>query len=78
MKKNVGNSERGIRIAVGLAILSLTIIGPQTLWGLLGLIPLATGITGWCPPYHLLGINTCKNGTSSCDTGGKKGGCCGS
>lgn len=60
MKKNIGNIERIIRVAVGLALLSLTIIGPQTLWGLFGILPLATGLAGWCPPYAMLGISTCK------------------
>jgi hypothetical protein len=59
MKKNIGNIERVIRIVVGVGILSLTVVGPQTPWALLGIIPLATGLIGWCPPYHLLGINTC-------------------
>lgn len=60
MKKNVGNVERAIRIIVGLAVISLVFIGPQSNWGWLGLVPLATGLIGWCPPYSLLGINTCK------------------
>jgi hypothetical protein len=60
MKKNVGNAERGIRIVVGLVLISLVFIGPQSAWGWIGLIPLATGLTGWCPPYSLFGINTCK------------------
>ena len=60
MKQNVGNVERVIRIIVGLAVISLVFIGPQSNWGWLGLVPLATGLIGWCPPYALLGINTCK------------------
>jgi hypothetical protein len=60
MKQNVGNPERIIRIIVGLVVVSLVFIGPQSPWGWLGLIPLATGLIGWCPPYSLLGINTCK------------------
>ena len=60
MKKNVGNVERAIRIIVGLVVLSLVFVGPQSAWGWLGLVPLATGLIGWCPPYSLLGINTCK------------------
>jgi len=60
MKKNVGNAERAIRIIVGLVVVSLVFIGPQSPWGWLGLVPLATGLIGWCPPYSLLGINTCK------------------
>ncbi|RTL02088.1 MAG: DUF2892 domain-containing protein, partial [Neisseriaceae bacterium] len=50
MKQNVGSTERIIRIVAGLGILSLTVVGPQTPWGLLGLVPLATGLLGWCPP----------------------------
>ena len=60
MRKNIGNIERVLRIVAGLFILSLTITGPQSLWGLLGIVPLATGIIGWCPPYALLGISTCR------------------
>jgi hypothetical protein len=60
MKQNVHNIERVIRILIGLGLISLVFIGPQTPWGWLGVIPLATGIIGWCPPYALLGISTCK------------------
>ncbi len=60
MKKNIGNVERGVRIAAGLLILSLAFWGPQSPWAYLGIIPLMTGLTGWCPPYALLGISTCK------------------
>lgn len=59
MTRNVGSLDRVIRAIVGLGILSLIFVGPQTLWGLLGLIPLGTAVLGWCPPYRLLGINTC-------------------
>jgi hypothetical protein len=60
MKQNVHNIERVVRVIVGLVIVSLVFIGPQSPWGWLGLIPLATGIIGWCPPYALFGISTCK------------------
>jgi hypothetical protein len=60
MKQNVHNIERVVRVIVGLAIISLVFIGPQSAWGWVGAIPLATGIIGWCPPYALLGISTCK------------------
>lgn len=60
MERNIGDIERVVRIVVGLAILSLVVIGPQTWWGLVGIVPVLTGITGWCPPYSLLGINTCR------------------
>ena len=60
MKQNIHNIERGVRVIVGLAIISLVFIGPQSAWGWLGLIPVATGIIGWCPPYALFGISTCN------------------
>jgi len=60
MKRNIGNIERGIRIIGGLAIFSLAFVGPQSPWALLGIVPVLTGIIGWCPPYHLLGVNTCR------------------
>ena len=51
--------ERVLRVAVGLAILSLVFVGPKSLWGLLGLIPLATGLVGSCPLYTVFGFSTC-------------------
>ncbi len=60
MQRNVGNTERGIRVVVGLALVSLVFVGPQTPWGWIGLVPIVTGLVGWCPPYALFGINTCK------------------
>jgi hypothetical protein len=59
MKLNVGNLDRVVRIVVGLALLSLVVMGPQTWFGLLGLIPLATAAAGFCPLYTLFGISTC-------------------
>lgn len=60
MERNIGDIERVVRVLAGLGILSLVFVGPQSLWGLLGLVPVLTGLTGWCPPYSLLGINTCR------------------
>jgi hypothetical protein len=60
MRVNEGITDRTIRIAVGLILLSLVFVGPRSLWGLVGLIPLATGLFGVCPAYSVLGINTCK------------------
>ena len=65
MQRNVGSLDRTLRIVIGLGISSLAFVGPQSLWFLLGLIPVATGIIGWCPPYALLGLNTHKS-CSSC------------
>jgi hypothetical protein len=62
MKKNVGGAERIVRIIAGLAILSLAFVGPQSAWAYLGIVPLATGVIGWCPPYALFGFSTtCKS-----------------
>lgn len=51
--------ERALRVIVGIVLLSLVVVGPKTYWGLLGLVPLATGLLGSCPLYTLLGISTC-------------------
>jgi hypothetical protein len=60
MSTNVGGIERILRIVVGLALIAIVFVGPQTNWGWFGVIPLVTGLIGWCPPYALLGISTCK------------------
>jgi hypothetical protein len=60
MTVNIGKLERYIRIIGGALIASLAFWGPQSYWFLIGLVPLATGLIGWCPPYQLLGISTCK------------------
>lgn len=52
--------DRGIRVVLGLGLLALTVTGPQTLLGLIGLVPLVTGLLGRCPLYAVLGIGTCK------------------
>jgi len=60
MKQNVGSIDRALRAIVGLVLIALVFVGPQTVWGWIGVIPLATAIIGWCPPYAMLGISTCK------------------
>ncbi len=59
MKTNIHPIERAVRVVVGLAAASLAFWGPSNKWFLLGLIPAATGLIGWCPPYALFGISTC-------------------
>jgi len=56
---NEGTADRAIRVVAGLVLLSLTFLGPKTPWGLVGIVPLLTGLTGFCPLYRLLGIRTC-------------------
>lgn len=58
LPKNEGTIDRVLRVVLGVSVLSLTVVGPQTLWGLLGLIPLLTGLVGSCPLYMLLGVGT--------------------
>lgn len=58
MTRNEHNLERVLRVVLGLVLLSLVFVGPQTMWGLIGIVPLATGLTGICPLYSLLGIST--------------------
>lgn len=62
METNVGGIDRPLRIIVGLAVLSLFFfLGEEVrMWALIGLVPLATGLAGWCPLYTLFGIRTCK------------------
>jgi hypothetical protein len=64
MNKNAGTADRAVRIVAGLVILSLYFaVDPAwRWWTLLGLVPLLTGLLGWCPAYTLLGIRTCKTG----------------
>ena len=58
MKRNVGKVDRIIRIVLGLAILSQTVFGLTSLWGLIGLVLIITAFIGHCPAYTVLGINT--------------------
>ena len=60
MTRDEGTIDRAVRIIAGLVLLSLVFIGPQTPWGWIGLVPLATGLVGFCPLYRVLGINTCS------------------
>jgi len=60
MTTNIGKVERIVRIVVGLGVLSLVFVGPKSPWAYLGILPLLTGLVGWCPPYTLLGISTVR------------------
>ncbi|GAB3553747.1 DUF2892 domain-containing protein [Noviherbaspirillum agri] len=60
MQANVGGIDRILRIVVGLALIGATVMGAIGAWGWLGVVPLATGLFGFCPAYPLLGIRTCK------------------
>jgi hypothetical protein len=59
LPRNEGTADRVLRVTAGVVILALVFVGPQTPWGYLGLIPIATGLLGSCPLYTLLGMSTC-------------------
>ncbi|MCK9281824.1 MAG: DUF2892 domain-containing protein [Melioribacteraceae bacterium] len=59
MKKNIGSTDKIIRVVIGLAIIGWGLYA-QSWWGLIGLIPLVTVATGFCGLYTLLGMNTCE------------------
>ena len=59
MTRNEGTIDRVLRVILGLVLLSLVFIGPQTPWGWVGLVPLVTGLVGFCPLYRILGLSTC-------------------
>ena len=60
LPRNEHAVDRAVRVALGLGLLSLVVVGPQSLWGLVGLVPLLTGLIGSCPLYTVLGIGTCR------------------
>jgi DUF2892 family protein len=60
LEKNLGTADRWIRIVIGIALVSLTFAGPHTMWGWVGVVPLATAFAGTCPLYSLFGLKTCK------------------
>ncbi len=68
--RNEGVADRVIRIVVGLGLISAVFIGPQTPWGWIGLVPLITGVVGWCPAYTLFGIKTCRTHPDPSQQGG--------
>lgn len=62
MQTNEAGLERVLRVVVGAVLLALVFVGPRTPWGWLGLLPLLTGLVGFCPLYRLVGIDTRRLG----------------
>lgn len=64
MKANVGGVDRVVRIVAGIVLLALVFVLQSEdglwLWGLVGIVPLATGLMNWCPAYSLFGMSTCQ------------------
>lgn len=59
MTVNEGKLDRAVRIVLGLVLIAMVFFGPQTPWGWVGIVPLLTGLVGYCPLYSIFGINTC-------------------
>jgi hypothetical protein len=64
-RKNTGSVDRAVRVLLGLTLLTLGWFGVVTgtlglVFKVLGFLPLATGLAGWCPLYAMLGISTCR------------------
>jgi hypothetical protein len=60
MKLNVGSIDRTLRIVAGLALVAWVLLLGGPVWAWIGVVPLATGLFGFCPLYTLLGMNTCR------------------
>lgn len=64
-KTNMGSIDRGLRAAVGIVLIALFFLYPEAswrYWTLIGIVPLATSLAGWCPAYAPFGFSTCKAG----------------
>jgi hypothetical protein len=59
MKANVGGIDKILRILAGLVLIGLAVMGIGAPWTWIGVVPLATGLMGWCPAYTLFGLNSC-------------------
>ncbi|AIA56808.1 YgaP family membrane protein [Acidithiobacillus caldus] len=60
MRVNEGSIDRFLRVVIGIVLIALVFVGPKTPWGWVGIVPLVTGLAGFCPAYALFGIRTCK------------------
>ena len=63
--RNEAMWDRAMRVVLGVVVLSLIFWGPKSLWGLVGLLPLVTGLAGSCPAYTLLGVGTCPTASTA-------------
>ena len=61
LERNVGNLDRAVRLVLAFALFSLFFLveGPLAWLGLIGVVPLVTGLVGACPLYRLFGVRTC-------------------
>lgn len=61
MKCNVGTIDRVLRVVIGLVLIALAATGTIGVWGWIGVVPILTGIVGFCPAYTIIGMNTCAS-----------------
>ena len=59
MAANVGGIDKIVRSVAGAGLIGATVAGMLPVWGYIGIVPLATGVMGWCPAYTLFGMNSC-------------------
>lgn len=59
MRHNEGSLDRALRVIVGIALIAMVFVGPKAAWGWIGIVPLLTGLVGFCPLYRLVGMSTC-------------------
>ncbi len=59
MKKNIGKTDKIIRVIIGVVIIALGIVY-QSWWGLIGFVPLITALISWCPLYVPFKMSTRK------------------
>jgi hypothetical protein len=65
MKANVGGLDKVLRIPIGIALIVMAYMNVVGVWGYIGIVPLLTGLIGWCPIYPMLGISSCPMKNSS-------------
>ncbi len=59
MKFNVGGLDKMLRIIAGVLLVASAVTGYFVPWGWIGIVPLVTGLVGWCPAYAIFGFNSC-------------------
>ncbi len=70
MRANEGTVDRILRLVIGIVLVSLVFVGPQTPLGWIGILPIVTGLAGYCPMYRVIGVNTAKRTASPAKTAG--------
>ena len=60
MKINTVCIDRALRVVIGLALITMAATGTVGMWGWIGVVPLLTGLIGFCPLYTIMGTNTCR------------------